>query len=492
MRNVRFRRRVGLFLALLCAACAIIFVEDRIEAFVPDVKNFAEAKIGDVLGGSCKFMIGDIDGGLLRPFVLSDVRIEDVKGASVLPGVRIASVGTSYRIWDVLYALCLKPRGTPGQGLPVFLLGVSRVDIKFITPDKTGSAFIRLENDSGKVKASGHIALYSAERVDFKGSFKDGVYGIEFRPRHGIVTARGSFSEKDKALVTSFRAHHLYLGGLDLVCDGVLKICLPDSAVNGERQFVYGSVETRNCLINYKPFLNLKADFEADRDKFEIKRFSLSDVFIGNGSFQTEDPHDIEYFMLINNLSLNWLALALGSDEEKAMLTGTMSGKLAVKGPVSRPQSDIKIEVRNGSMGGLDFEFLSAHFKGDGSAINIEDSRVTRDSGYFVIAGNMDLKNIGKNSLFESIRLVGDDKAVNWDGWNTTRVQNMSEVSMKKRLNDDLSLDFKKFISDDTVDEAVKKDDEVQLEYKLHPNESLKMTIGQDRDFLGLEHKNKF
>ena len=38
----------------------------------------------------------------------------------------------------------------------------------------------------------------------------------------------------------------------------------------------------------------------------------------------------------------------------------------------------------------------------------------------------------------------------------------------------------------------MKYGDEVQLEYKLHPNDSLKVTVGQDKDFLGLEHKDKF
>jgi hypothetical protein len=135
---------------------------------------------------------------------------------------------------------------------------------------------------------------------------------------------------------------------------------------------------------------------------------------------------------------------------------------------------------------------LSAHLKGDGPVIRIDDSRITRESGYFVLAGDMDLRKMGKTSMFANLRLVGDDKAITWDGWYTSKVQNVREVTMKKKITDDIGLDFKKFTSEDVIDESLKYTDEVQLEYKLHPNDSLKIMVGQDKDFLGIEHKDKF
>ena len=94
--------------------------------------------------------------------------------------------------------------------------------------------------------------------------------------------------------------------------------------------------------------------------------------------------------------------------------------------------------------------------------------------------------------MFGNIRLVGDDKAINWDGWDTSKVQDIREVTMKKRITDDIDLDFKKFTSEGAVDERLKYGDEIQLEYKLHPNDSLKVMVGQDKEFLGIEHKDKF
>ena len=159
---------------------------------------------------------------------------------------------------------------------------------------------------------------------------------------------------------------------------------------------------------------------------------------------------------------------------------------------MAKLRSNIEMDVKKGSIATLAFESLNAHFKGEGPIITIEDSRIIRDSGYFVLAGDMDLRKMGKGSMFANLRLVGDDKAIDWDGWNTSKVQNIREITMKKRINDDIDIDIKKVASEGNIDESLRYGDEVQLEYKLHPNDVLKVTVGQDKDFFGLEHKNKF
>jgi len=63
---------------------------------------------------------------------------------------------------------------------------------------------------------------------------------------------------------------------------------------------------------------------------------------------------------------------------------------------------------------------------------------------------------------------------------------------MQKRLNDDLNIDFKKVFADDRVDESLRNTDEVGVEYKLQPNDSLKLSVGAEKDFFGYEHKDKF
>ena len=85
MRHIRVRRRFSTALILLLAVCVVLFIEDRIEAFAPEVKSFAESKIEDAFGGKIKLAIGDIDGGLLHPITFNDIKIENAKGVSIIP-----------------------------------------------------------------------------------------------------------------------------------------------------------------------------------------------------------------------------------------------------------------------------------------------------------------------------------------------------------------------------------------------------------------------
>ena len=490
MRNIRTRRRLGFILTSLLIVCVILFIEDRIEAFVPEIKNFAEMKIEAAMGGRVQLSIGDIDGGLIHPFIFNDIKIENGNGVAILPSLKLSSIKTTYRVWDLLRAASLA-KNKNGQAVSRLLSGVSRLDINFITVNKKISGFIRLANHSGELNAKGYINLSSGSRIDFDGKMKDGAYDIEVRPKRGMLRVQGTISPEG-SLSANFKVYHLDLGGQDLVCDGILKSEITTSGTEVRKTAVQGMIETRNCILNYRPFLNLKASYKIEDGSLFISDLSLGDIFKGTGTFQLREPFNMNAALTVNNLSLSWIALALGAKDASAILSGSLNAKCEFKGPMANLRSNIQMEVRKGTIATLDFECLSAHFKGDGPLMRIDDSRITRESGYFVVAGEMDLRKMGRGSMFEKLRLVGDDKAINWDGWDTNKVQNIREIRMKKRINDDIDLNFKNFTSEDTIDESLKYGDEVQLEYKLHPNDSLKVMVGQDKEFLGLEHKDKF
>jgi hypothetical protein len=42
------------------------------------------------------------------------------------------------------------------------------------------------------------------------------------------------------------------------------------------------------------------------------------------------------------------------------------------------------------------------------------------------------------------------------------------------------------------IDENLGDRDEYELKYNLNATENLKLKVGHDKDFMGLEHKNKF
>lgn len=114
MRHIRTRRHFRFTLILLLSICFVLFVEARIEAFVPEMKNYATVRIEEALGGNVKLSVGGVDGGIFHPITISGVRIEDSKNSAMLPSLEIDTVKTNYRIWSLIYsALAAKTKDTP-------------------------------------------------------------------------------------------------------------------------------------------------------------------------------------------------------------------------------------------------------------------------------------------------------------------------------------------------------------------------------------------
>ncbi|EFK95625.1 secreted protein, partial [sediment metagenome] len=51
MRHLRTRRRYKVVLLFLLALCATLFIESRIEALIPDLREYAESRVEKALGG---------------------------------------------------------------------------------------------------------------------------------------------------------------------------------------------------------------------------------------------------------------------------------------------------------------------------------------------------------------------------------------------------------------------------------------------------------
>ncbi|GEM_PF-1133273 len=491
MRHIRTRRHFRFTLILLLSICIVLFVEARIEAFVPEMKSFAVVKIEEALGGNVRLSVGEVGGGIFRPITISGVKIEDAKNMAMLPSLEIDSVKTNYRIWSLIYASFLaKTKDAPA--VSAFLSGVSRVDINFATANKALSGCVRIDSAADELKLKGYATTANGRKADFAARIKkSGDFEAVINSGKSVITVEGVVF-KDGGVEADFKISRLNIGACDIACEGRLKAETVIMSGSENKAATFGSLETKNMALDYKPFLDLKASYRISNGLLEITDLSLGDIFKASGTVQTREPYGANFQLTANNLSLSWLALALGVKNGPAILSGTMNGKFGFKGPLAGLRSDAQFEIRKGAIGGLEFEALNARMKGEGTVVRIEDSRIIRESGYFVLAGEMDFGHLGKNNFFDNIKLVGDDRAVNWDGWDTSKIQNIRYTSMKKKINDEINLDFKKLISEDTIDESLKYGDEVQLEYKLHPNDSLKVTVGQDKDFFGIEHKDKF
>lgn len=484
MRYLRARRRFRFILTLLLAAAAVLFLETRVESFTPQLKYLAASKIEEIFDKRINISIGDADGGIIRPLTLTKCEFRDDKGESLFPYISIDNIMINYRIWDALL------KGRPLGPVSELLTKEPFIDIKFRAKNRMLLGFVRLENHPGEIRLRGYMNTFNGDRIDLKGVIKLGRFKLESKLKYGVLVAEGDLFSGD--IVTNIKINHFSWNGFDIVCDGVLKSKIMPDPANGGDYAIEGEFETKSLIVNYRPFLDIRMSYRISGDRLEIRKLEAGSNFRVSGWIMLREPYDIDMAITADNANLNRLFSSLNVNENDIFLTGMLNGKVRLAGTLRKPRISANIEINNGKIKELDFEHLTASLTGEGPLMRVEDSRIVRAGGYLALGGEIDFSKMGKDSMFSNIKLMTDESAMLWDDLASMKGEGYQEVKMTKRMSDEVNLGFKKFVNDNKVDESNRDSDEVELKYKLHPTESLKLMVGENKDFFGLEHKDKF
>jgi len=484
MRHIRTRRRLKLILTLMLGVSLMLFVESRIESLVPQIKSLAESRIEKAFGNKFEISIGSVEGGLVTPLVLNGCAIKAKDGISFFDSVNILSIKSNYRIWDIFSG------ENKGNHILDFFSRGSSIDINFADKNSDTSGFIRFSGDLAASDIKGHIDIYGKERIGFIGSIRADRFDVELKTSRGNIKASGELSD-DLTLTANLKTSHFKLYGFDINCEASLR----NKFLSGgslDSLSLEGGFETKSLVVNYKVFPDISAAYKIAEGKVSISRFSISNGINLRGEALLRQPHDVDIVLTMDNINITKALSDMGVSNSSNYLTGTLNGKLELKGPISKSSLDAKIEMRKGTIATLDYDYLTVHLKGDGPILRIEESRITRPSGYFSLAGEIDLRKIGKTAILEDIKITTSESAILWDDLDTSTWKGVKELSLTKRVSEEFSFGFKTFIADNVIDESLRDTNEMALEYKLQPNDSLKVMVGQDKNFFGLEHKDKF
>ncbi len=450
----------------LLALSFILFFEARVESFAPQVRTFTESRLEGIFGDNIKLSIGSLEGGILHPIAVSDCRIWDKTGEGVMPSLEIDSIRSNYHLWDIFFK----------EKRP-------HVDVKFALNDRDILGFARIEGTLESADIKGYVDILGTDRIDIISSIKGTSFEAEFRSKYGVVKVGGSL-DADGGIVLEGTVNHIKANGFDIVC-------LATSRNKIGNDYIEGEIETQNLIVNYRPFMDLKASYRIADGVLEIHDLELGPNIKLSGKAGLVYPYNLECVLTADNLDITPILTTLNAREAEA-ISGTMNGRFEIRGPIENPKMNGRMEMREGEIGGLDFSHLYARLKGDGPIIDIEESRITRPSGHFVLAGEIDLTKAGKGNVFEDIKMVSSNTAIMWDSLHTKEIGATKEVKVEKVLNDDLRLGFKSLLAETTVDESLREGNEMELKYKLHSQDSLKVKVSQDNDFFGFEYEDKF
>lgn len=458
-----------------------MFLENKIEAFAPELKILAEERIEGVFGRNFDISIGSMDGGIVRPIALRDVRILSPSALrrQMYPSriFWIKSIMSNYRVLDLIF---------PGS----FKKG-PRVEIDFETKNRELSGFITLEGAIDNAAVRGYVRVFGSSKIEVEGRLKNGIARLILRPESGLIKIESNFAAGREVLLISIKASHLKLRDVDITGDVVIRNIAVKNSVDPKDECLEGDIEATNVIVNYKPFFDLKASYRISKETLEVSNLDLGHMFYLSGKFGLSEPHLIDVVAVTDNMNVSQVLSAINAGYG-SYISGSLNSKLELKGTTNNLKTNIRFEMKKARIGEVNFDYLSVSLKGDGPIMRIEDSRMIRESGPVVLGGEMDMRHIGKESIFENIKVLNGENTMAWDGWETARWQDVREFRMTKNIAGGFNVGFKKYINDDRVDESLRERDQFELGYSLHPNDSIKLKFAENSSFFGLEHKDKF
>ena len=282
MRNIRARRRVTALLTLLLVVSFIAFIESRIEAFAPQFKTLAENKIEEAFKGSIDINIGRLEGGILRPFLLRDVKIFKKGGKASSSIVVIDTIVSNYRIWNFIF--------------PDLAIIKPYIAVYFFTKNRVLSGFVAMRGTIEDASVSGYVKLFGGDDIELSGSLKNGIASVVLKPKEGLIKLEGNFAANGVLLLNA-AASHIKLRHFDITGEATIKNIAQDG--------LEGELEAKNIVLNYKPFNDVRMSYSVSKDTLELKDLDLGRICRINGKFGLREPYVIDAVAVTDNVSLD-------------------------------------------------------------------------------------------------------------------------------------------------------------------------------------------
>ncbi|MBU0759446.1 MAG: hypothetical protein KKA34_03705 [Candidatus Omnitrophica bacterium] len=252
-----------------------------------------------------------------------------------------------------------------------------------------------------------------------------------------------------------------------------------------------GKLSSGDMCVDSRPFVSIRGSFEIAGNTMKIKSLRLGKAYKLKGEIGLIPPFETDLRFDVERADIRDL-VAVVSPKNPGIALGMMNGVFYIKGALSNIYSNGILESRNGRVGRIEYDVATIRIEGFGPIINIVDSRARWGKSLLTIDGYIDLRNIGKRSLSEGLRVKSDMKTIVWDGWDIDQ-KGKDALSMTKDISDNMRVGFKAFAREPLTPYRDRENpEEMSLEYKVGAQEYLKMKLKENEEFFGVEHSVKF
>lgn len=251
----------------------------------------------------------------------------------------------------------------------------------------------------------------------------------------------------------------------------------------------------QNTLLNQKPFREIKCQFSIVDGILTLHNLAFGIDYIGSGKIALEKPFPFELRLDVIDADLKDIIEI--SDMKKGILEGKMNGFFSINGNfLEQDTYHISGTLRgSGRMWNLPFTFAVPNIDGRFPFLELKDSFVMSGEHKYRIVGNIDLRNLKEGNPYENIRLLSEKEQIIWDGWDITKDVHGSKVIFKRSVGENVNLGFTVNLQEQRItgvkDES-KATTKVDVEYGLSNNNSVKFSIDEKGEFLGLQRRFKF
>lgn len=392
-----------------------------------------------------------------------------------------------------------------------------QVDLTLNLDGNWANGFCRIQDSLPELSVIGAFNLKGNKKLDFTGRLLTDAQGLNFKNflinNLYLLNAGINFSKKegyliledenrDDILETVFslysdysflnqtKLNHIKLFGHDLRTS----IVVMGNSLESEPGVLSGYIATSGTIIDYNPVGELEMVFNTSGDTFTIGSLKLGDSYQLSGNIGLSRPYPLDLNLKVTQARVSDLSI-LVKNKNGGTFSGQFDGQLKLSGSLpNNLEVNGHLEAGEGNIGTFKYEAANINFKGTGSAIYFEGSRIFRpgEGKYLTLGGFIDLAKLGRGSLLQDLKVSSDEKTIIWSGWDITKKPADTKLSFQKDVGEEFKVGFSTFINDETASDIKKGKDAVEIQYNLSQKQSLKLKLRENEEILGIEQRIEF
>lgn len=326
--------------------------------------------------------------------------------------------------------------------------------------------------------------------TDVEVNSENSSFRMVITPAEGSIIINGDYS-KWPFLAADITNDHIRIFNLDF--SNIIHLASDIIFKEGAFSHVALDIYTESTILNYYPFDEFEISCRADKDLLRFTDLKAGNSISASGALSLKGPHKAFLKVTLDDFNVSHL-LRISKEEEAPIASGRMSGEVMIEGPLDDLRTKVNLRVSQGYIGTIDYEDMVLNMTGVGPILTVYDSRLIREDSYMTMDGTMDIREIGKDKFLENLEIGTDPNTIIWDGWDISKADEESKLSLSKGVDRRIKVGFTAHISnDETAYQPVKPQNEFELEYKMPDEESLlQLKAKEKEEFLGLEKKYKF